>query len=107
MNSMYQISRPPLDQFYTHTYSIPGELKDALIAGSFYPDIVPELVGADTRIKVTAGGNGRTTPISDFLVFGHALGDTMFGGASTFRPADFSPRDPSPTFEGTKFGILP
>jgi len=80
------------------------EAKDAAIAKLFYPGSVSSK-GADNDIESTS--DSGSNPISDMVIFGHASGDTMFGGASSFTPKDFNPEEDVQTFGQASRGFFP
>jgi Domain of unknown function (DUF4157) len=81
-----------------------SQANDAAIAKKFYPGMSSS-GGADNDIENAA--NSGNTPISDFVVFGHAAGDSMWGGASTFTPNTFNPEEEVQTFTLAEAGIFP
>jgi hypothetical protein len=76
----------------------------AKLARDFYPG-AKSSHGPDADIESTA--NSGSSPIGDFLVFGHAGGDTMFGRASRFTPRDFDPEQDTQTFTLAQEGVFP
>lgn len=81
-----------------------GEWRDALLAMLFYPGAAPS---GDPDISIETAANGGATPIASFVLFGHAAGDSMWGGAGSFRPADFDRDEPPPTFGQAELGFFP
>jgi len=80
------------------------EAANASIAKLFYPGSSSSL-GADEDFDNAS--NSGSTPIADMLIFGHADGDSMWGGASTFTPRDFDPEEPAQSFALAQVGLFP
>jgi hypothetical protein len=80
------------------------EAAHANLAKLFYPGSASSL-DADTDFD--RASNSGTTPIADVLIFGHAGGDSMWGGASTFTPKDFDPEEPAQSFTLAHVGLFP
>jgi hypothetical protein len=87
-----------------YLFSDSTEAKDAALAKLFYPGSVSSS-SPDSDIEGAAGFG--STPIHEFLIFGHSSGDSMWGGAGSFRPADFDPEDPPPSFGQAERGFFP
>jgi hypothetical protein len=81
-----------------------SQAMDAAIAKKFYPGSTSS-GGADTDIENASSSGSK--PISDFLIFGHAGGNTMWGAASRFKPADFNPEEDLQTFALAHAGLFP
>jgi hypothetical protein len=81
-----------------------SQAKDAAIAKLFYPGSASS-GGADSDIENTSSSGSK--PISDMVIFGHAGGDEMWGGASRFKPADFDPEEDVQTFALASAGLFP
>jgi hypothetical protein len=78
---------------------------DAAIAKHFYPrsEFSP---GADGTIEDKA--NSGKEPIGDMVIFGHAAGDSMWGGSSnTFTPSQQDPEEPPQAFVLAEAGLFP
>lgn len=80
------------------------EAMDADVAKLFYPGSVSSL-DADTDFDSTS--NSGSTPIVNMVIFGHAQGGTMWGGASRFAPGDFDPEEPKQSFALAHAGLFP
>ena len=80
------------------------EAMDAAIAKLFYPGSTSS-VGADADIESTAGSGSK--PIADMVIFAHASGNRMFGGASSFTPRDFNSEEDVQTFVLASAGLFP
>jgi Domain of unknown function (DUF4157) len=90
--------------FRIYLFDDSSEAKDAALAKLFYPGSVSSS-SPDTDIEGAAGFG--STPIHEFLIFGHSGGDTMWGAAGSFKPADFDPEDPPPSFGQAERGFFP
>jgi hypothetical protein len=80
------------------------DVNNANIARRFYPGSVNS-AGPDGDFETTA--NFGRTPISNLLIFGHAAGDTMFGGGTNFTPRDFDPEEDVQTFAQAENAMFP
>ncbi len=87
-----------------HLFDPTTEALDAALAVLFYPGSTSSL-GPDGDIEGAASFGA--TPIQAFVIFGHSGGNEMWGGAGSFRPSEFNPHDPNPTFEQAEGGFLP
>lgn len=90
-----------------HLFDPATERRDAGIAARFYPGSVSSPSGdPDIDIETAVGNSG--TPIHEFVIFGHAGGNSMWGGAvASFTPSGLDPEDPAPTFEQAELGFFP
>jgi hypothetical protein len=90
-----------------HLFS-PTDWRDALIANYFYPGSSITSGDVDIDIETAATTTPDSTPVHDFVVFGHAGGSSMWGSATPgFTPSNFLPEDPAPTFGQAERGFLP
>lgn len=63
--------------------------RDVGIAGRFYPGITASTGDVDVDIENAAGAG--TTPIRSMVLFGHAGGNSMWGGVGRFTPGSLTP----------------
>ncbi|ASC73523.1 hypothetical protein XM38_044900 [Halomicronema hongdechloris C2206] len=92
-----------------HLFDPASQWRDAAIASRFYPGAVSSPSGdPDIDIESAASNGSTSTPIQDFLIFGHAGGNSMWGGAvASFTPSTLLPEEPAPTFEQAEIGLFP
>jgi hypothetical protein len=86
-------------------FSSASESLNARLAMLFYPG--SQQSGGDPDVDIETGAGGGATPIQNFLIFGHAHDDEMWGDAASFRPADFNPEEPKPSFAQASIGMFP
>jgi hypothetical protein len=92
-----------------HLFDPTSQRRDAGIASLFYPGAVSSPSGdPDVDIESVVSNGSTSTPIQNFLIFGHAGGGSMWGGAaSSFTPSSLSAEEPAPTFEQAELGFFP
>jgi hypothetical protein len=82
-----------------------ADAMNANVAKRFYPGSAYS-VGVDNDIE-SAAGSGKT-PIADFVLFGHAGGNSMWGtNANTFTPSTSDPDDPTQSFALAHESLFP
>jgi len=81
-----------------------SEADYARLARMFYPG---SSSSPDADSDVARESSGGTTPIARMVIFGHAGGSEMWGGASHFAAADFNPEAPAPSYSLAHFGLFP
>ncbi len=62
---------------------------------------------ADVDVDIETQANAGRTPIGDFVIFGHAGGNMMWGDTAEFTPSTYNPEDDPPTFGQARLGFLP
>jgi hypothetical protein len=87
-----------------HLFDDTSEKLDADLAKLFYPGS-QSTVGADADIDSTSGSGSN--PIGQMVIFGHAGGNSMWGDASTFTPADLKSEEPEHSFTLASVGLFP
>ncbi|WBS03070.1 DUF4157 domain-containing protein [Pseudoduganella sp. SL102] len=87
-----------------HLFDATAEPNHANLAALFYPGSVSS-TEPDVDLELTS--NGGASPIADMVIFGHAGGGSMWGGAGNFAPAGFNPEEPPPTYPLANAGLFP
>lgn len=89
-----------------HLFDSGSQWRDALVAQLFYPGTAQS--GGDVDVDIENGADAGKTPIQEFLLFGHAGGATMWGGAvPSFEPSTLDPEQPRATYNLAEAGLLP